>query len=71
MDVDDLLIQKFTEDADDELLKNVYLVPIHENIVGEDGTISADIMADYLHPTDAAYTQIFTPVLDKVLSLVK
>lgn len=68
--VDDLLIQKFKNDPNDELIRNVYLVEIQNNIVQADGSIPTSLMADFLHPTDYGYTFIFTAVQDKIINIL-
>lgn len=49
----------------------VYIVPIHENIIQSDGTISHYIMYDYLHLTDTGYTKVWTPVYDVLRSIIQ
>lgn len=49
---------------------DVHIVPIHENVVEKDGTISRNILHDYLHLTDIGYTKIFEPVYQKLHSLI-
>lgn len=55
----------------DSITQNVYVVPMHENIVQSDQTISHHIMHDYLHLTDAGYSKIFEPVYKKLCSLLR
>ncbi|XP_060533937.1 platelet-activating factor acetylhydrolase IB subunit beta homolog [Cylas formicarius] len=70
--VNTFLIDKFSNEANrDELTDNVHLVAIHENIVGNDQTISHHIMHDYLHLTNSGYTNIFSKVYDKLCQLLK
>ncbi|KAF7286635.1 hypothetical protein GWI33_004668 [Rhynchophorus ferrugineus] len=70
--VNTFLIDKFSNEANkDELTENVYVVPIHENIVGNDQTISHHIMHDYLHLTNNGYTKIFGKVYDTLCQLLK
>ncbi|XP_049824837.1 platelet-activating factor acetylhydrolase IB subunit beta homolog [Aethina tumida] len=70
--VNTFLIDKFCNEANvDEVTENVHVVPIHENIVGNDQTISHYIMHDYLHLTNAGYNKIFTPVYDKLCEVLK
>lgn len=54
-----------------ESVKNVHVVPIHENIIQADESISHHTMHDYLHLTDQGYTKIFTPLYDKIVSVLK
>lgn len=67
------LLDKFAN-ADltgDDVTENVHVVPIHENIVQSDQTVSHHIMYDYLHLTDTGYTKIFEPVYQKLRFLVR
>ncbi|KAB0791570.1 hypothetical protein PPYR_03370 [Photinus pyralis] len=49
---------------------NVHVVPIHEDIVQGDGTISHHLMHDYLHLTDEGYSKVFGPVYEKLAALM-
>lgn len=50
---------------------HIHMVPIHENVLQSDNTISHYIMYDYLHLSDAGYSKIFTPVYEKLCCLVQ
>lgn len=70
--VNTFLVDKFSNEANkDELTENVHVVKIHENIVGNDQTISHHIMHDYLHLTNKGYTKIFGKVYDTLCELLK
>lgn len=66
------LLDKFANKdiVGDDVTENVHIVPIHENIVQSDQTISHHIMHDFLHLTDAGYSKIFEPVYQKLRSLL-
>lgn len=69
--VNTFILDKFCNEANaDELTENVHVVPIHENIVGNDQTISHHILYDYLHLTNSAYTKIFSKVYEKLCELL-
>ncbi|XP_050300253.1 platelet-activating factor acetylhydrolase IB subunit alpha1-like isoform X1 [Anthonomus grandis grandis] len=70
--VNTLLIDKFSNEANkDEVTENVYVVKIHENIVGKDQTISHHVMHDYLHLTNNGYTKVFEKVYQELCMLLK
>lgn len=69
-EVNNLLMDYFSNEKSSEY-SPVHIVPIHENIIQSDGTISHYIMYDYLHLTDSGYTKVFTPVYDKLCSVIK
>lgn len=48
----------------------IYIVPIHENIIQSDDSISHYIMHDYLHLTDTGYTKIWTAVYEKLKAVI-
>jgi len=50
---------------------NVHVVPIHEDIIQSDLTISHHIMHDYLHLTNQGYYKIFAPVYEKLQHLLQ
>ncbi|KAL1502845.1 hypothetical protein ABEB36_007929 [Hypothenemus hampei] len=69
--VNTFLVDKFSNEANkDELTENVHVVQIHDNIVGNDQTISHHIMHDYLHLTNNGYTMTFGKVYEKLCQLL-
>ncbi|XP_018332450.1 platelet-activating factor acetylhydrolase IB subunit beta homolog isoform X1 [Agrilus planipennis] len=68
LQVNNFLIDKYKNESEEK--ENIHLIPIHENIVQEDGTISHHVLHDYLHLTDYAYTKVFTPVYEKIVELL-
>lgn len=71
--VNDLLQSGFGKNSTlhKDIVKNVYVVPIHQNIVQADGTISHHLMYDYLHLTNEGYTKIFGPVYETLRNLLQ
>ncbi|KAK5638236.1 hypothetical protein RI129_012531 [Pyrocoelia pectoralis] len=49
---------------------NIHVVPIHEDIIQGDGSISHHLMHDYLHLTNEGYSKIFGPVYEKLYTLL-
>lgn len=70
--VNTFLINNFANNQNDcdHLVDNVHVIPVHENIIRGDQTISHHVMHDYLHLTNNGYTKIFTPVYEKLKALL-
>ncbi|XP_018332473.1 platelet-activating factor acetylhydrolase IB subunit beta homolog [Agrilus planipennis] len=57
--VNELLTEIF---SDSKYNGKVIIIPIHKNIIENNGTISRKMLHDYLHLTDDAYNKVFLPV---------
>ncbi|KAF2880077.1 hypothetical protein ILUMI_26089 [Ignelater luminosus] len=51
-------------------LSSFHVIPIHEDIIQSDQTISHYIMYDYLHLTNQGYYKIFKPIYEKLQYLL-
>ena len=53
------------------MIKIYFFMNINENFLEEDGTLSAEVMPDFLHPYEVGYgiwSKAITPTLNKLMS---